>query len=184
MMRPTPFVGATGGVSGAGPGRSASRSVGAPQSEAGATRPEAIGSEARADRTGVTMYEAITRGIRVTVVPEFQSDRSEPDEGRWFWSYTVEITNTGDEPVRLRARHWRIVDSRGQTQEVSGPGVVGEQPLIEPGESFEYTSGCPLATASGFMLGSYRMQGADGEFFDVDIPAFSLDVPQTVRVLN
>jgi ApaG protein len=134
--------------------------------------------------TGFDMYEAITHDIRVTVVPEFQADKSDPDDGRWFWAYTVEITNTGSAAVRLKARHWKIVDSRGQIQEVSGPGVVGEQPLIEPGATFEYTSGCPLTTASGFMVGSYRMQGADGRFFDVDIPAFSLDVPQAVRVLN
>ncbi len=130
------------------------------------------------------MYEAITHDIRVTVVPEFRSDKSDPDEGRWFWAYTVEITNTGAAAVRLKARHWKIVDSRGQIQEVSGPGVVGEQPLIEPGETFEYTSGCPLTTASGFMVGTYRMQGIDGGFFDVDIPAFSLDVPEAARVLN
>ncbi|TBW33811.1 Co2+/Mg2+ efflux protein ApaG [Siculibacillus lacustris] len=130
------------------------------------------------------MYQAVTHGIRVTVTPEFQRDKSEPEEARWFWAYTVEITNIGAGPVRLRARHWRIVDARGQTQEVNGPGVVGEQPLIEPGATFEYTSGCPLATPSGFMVGSYRMQDAAGAFFDVDIPAFSLDVPSVPRVLN
>ncbi|WP_333825621.1 Co2+/Mg2+ efflux protein ApaG [Pinisolibacter sp.] len=130
------------------------------------------------------MYEAVTHGVRVTVTPEFQSDRSEPDENRWFWSYTIEIANLGDAPVRLRARHWLITDAHGRRQEVSGPGVVGEQPLIGPGESFEYTSGCPLATSSGFMVGSYRMENAEGGFFEVEIPAFSLDVPATTRVLN
>lgn len=130
------------------------------------------------------MYQAVTRGVRVTVTPEFQADKSEPDEGRWFWAYTVEIANVGAEPVHLRSRHWRIVDGRGLTQEVSGPGVVGEQPLIGPGESFEYSSGCPLTTSSGFMVGSYRMQNPAGESFDVEIPAFSLDVPSQRRVLN
>jgi ApaG protein len=130
------------------------------------------------------MYEAVTHGVRVTVMPEFQSDRSEPDENRWFWSYTIEITNLGDAPVRLRARHWLITDAHGRRQEVAGPGVVGEEPLIAPGESFEYTSGCPLATSSGFMMGSYRMENAEGRFFEVEIPAFSLDVPATTRVLN
>jgi ApaG protein len=130
------------------------------------------------------MYETITEGIRVSVVPEYQADKSEPEEGRWFWAYTVEITNTGTVAVRLRSRHWKIVDARGQTHEVSGPGVVGEQPLIEPGGTFEYTSGCPLTTASGFMVGSYRMQADDGRSFDVEVPAFSLDVPEAVRVLN
>ena len=130
------------------------------------------------------MYEAVTHGVRVTVTPEFQNDRSEPDENRWFWSYTVEITNLGDEPVRLRARHWLITDAQGRRQEVTGPGVVGEQPLIGPGESFEYTSGCPLGTPSGFLVGSYRMEDPEGGMFEVEIPAFSLDLPAATRVLN
>ena len=130
------------------------------------------------------MYQAETRHVRVTVTPEYRADKSDPDDGRWFWAYTVEIANLGGEPVRLRARHWRIVDARGGIQEVSGPGVVGEQPLIGPGESFEYTSGCPLGTPSGFMVGSYRMETAGGDWFDADIPPFSLDLPQAARVLN
>ncbi len=130
------------------------------------------------------MYQAETRGVRVTVTPEYQSDKSDPDENRWFWAYTVEIANLGEETVRLRSRHWRIVDARGQIQEVTGPGVVGEQPLLAPGESFEYTSGCPLATPSGFMVGHYRMETGSGDYFDAAIPAFSLDLPQAPRVLN
>lgn len=130
------------------------------------------------------MYQAETRGVRVTVTPDYQTDKSDPDENRWFWAYTVEISNLGDEPVRLRSRHWRIVDARGQVQEVSGPGVVGEQPRLAPGESFEYTSGCPLATSSGFMVGHYRMETDSGDHFDAEIPAFSLDMPQAARVLN
>ena len=134
--------------------------------------------------TGEAMYRAETRGVQVTVTPEYQSDRSEPDEGRWFWAYTVEIVNLGPEPVRLRARHWRIVDARGQIQTVDGPGVVGEQPLLQPGERFEYTSGCPLTTASGFMAGHYRMEIVSGGEFEAAIPAFSLDVPEPGRLLN
>lgn len=130
------------------------------------------------------MYQAETRGVRVTVTPEYQTDKSDPDENRWFWAYTVEIANLGDETVRLRTRHWRIVDARGQVQEVTGPGVVGEQPLLEPGQSFEYTSGCPLATSSGFMVGHYGMETSGGDRFDAEIPAFSLDMPQVGRVLN
>lgn len=130
------------------------------------------------------MYQAETRGVRVTVTPEYQSDKSDPDDNRWFWAYTVEIANVGGETVQLRSRHWRIVDSRGQVQEVDGPGVVGEQPKLAPGESFEYTSGCPLATSSGFMAGHYRMETGAGEMFDAEIPAFSLDLPQAARILN
>lgn len=130
------------------------------------------------------MYQAETRGVRVTVTPEYQTDKSDPDESRWFWAYTVEIANLGSIPVQLRSRHWRIVDARGRVQEVTGPGVVGEQPLLQPGESFEYTSGCPLGTPSGFMVGHYRMETGSGEQFDAEIPAFSLDLPQEERTLN
>ena len=130
------------------------------------------------------MYRAETRGVRVTVTPEYQPDKSEPDEKRWFWAYRVEIVNEGSEPVRLRSRHWRIVDERGRVELVDGPGVVGEQPHLAPGERFEYTSGCPLGTPSGFMSGSYRMQTDGGEFFAAEIPAFSLDLPEPKRVLN
>lgn len=130
------------------------------------------------------MYQAETRGVRVTVTPEYQNDKSDPAENRWFWAYTVEIANVGGETVQLRSRHWRIVDARGQTQVVDGPGVVGEQPKLAPGQSFEYTSGCPLGTSSGFMAGHYRMETGSGEVFDAEIPAFSLDLPQAARVLN
>ncbi|MER2605302.1 MAG: Co2+/Mg2+ efflux protein ApaG [Siculibacillus sp.] len=130
------------------------------------------------------MYQAVTRGVRVSVTPEYQSDKSDPSDGRWFWAYTVEIANLGGEPVRLRSRHWRIVDATGRTERVDGPGVVGEQPRLQPGESFEYTSGCPLGTPSGFMLGTYSMETDAGETFEAEIPAFSLDVPEAKRVLN
>lgn len=130
------------------------------------------------------MYEAVTRSIRVRVTPAYQEEQSTPDESYFFWSYTVEIANEGDEPVQLKSRLWRITDGRGRTEEVRGPGVVGQTPLIAPGQSFSYTSGCPLSTPSGIMVGSYQMTGADGRLFDVAIPAFSLDSPFTVRSMN
>lgn len=131
-----------------------------------------------------TMYEATTREIRVRVMPEFVEDRSSPAKNRYFWAYTVEIANEGGETVQLLTRHWVITDGHGHTEEVRGPGVVGEQPVLEPGESFTYTSGCPLTTPSGIMVGSYQMQTDGGELFDVEIPAFSLDLPDERRSLN
>jgi ApaG protein len=130
------------------------------------------------------MYKAVTRNIQVTVEPEFLSDRSEPDEGRYVWAYTIEIANRGSATVQLISRHWRITDGRGRTEEVVGPGVVGEQPVLRPGESFRYTSGCALGTPSGIMSGTYQMQGPGGEAFDIEVPAFSLDSPHSRRVLN
>ncbi len=130
------------------------------------------------------MYTAVTREIQVTVMPQFVAERSEPDEGRFFWAYTIEITNLGREAVQLTARHWLITDGNGLVEEVRGPGVVGEQPVIQPGESFRYTSGCPLSTPSGIMVGSYRMVDSSGVGFDAEIPAFSLDSPFAVRTLN
>jgi ApaG protein len=97
------------------------------------------------------MYKAVTRGIRVTVMPRFVEEESAPDQQRFFFAYTVEITNMSTERVQLRSRHWRIVDGRGQLQEVRGPGVVGKQPELGPGETFSYTSGCPLTTPDGTM---------------------------------
>lgn len=130
------------------------------------------------------MYKAVTRGISVTVMPRYLPEESSPDEGRYFFAYTVEIINTGLERVQLKSRYWRITDERGQVQEVRGAGVVGEQPVLGPGESFSYTSGCPLATPSGTMQGSYLMQTENGETFDAEIPAFSLDLPQAKRVIH
>ncbi|MBV9633866.1 MAG: Co2+/Mg2+ efflux protein ApaG, partial [Methylobacteriaceae bacterium] len=120
----------------------------------------------------------------VTVLPEFLPDRSEPSEGRFVWAYTIEITNHSDQAVQLKSRHWIITDARGHMEEVRGPGVVGEQPVLNPGDAFRYTSGCPLSTPSGIMSGTYRMAGADGRAFDIEIPAFSLDSPYAKRVLN
>jgi ApaG protein len=130
------------------------------------------------------MYQAITRDISVTVQPQYLADRSEPAKSQYFWAYTIEITNQGAKAVQLKRRHWIITDGRGQRHEVKGPGVVGEEPIIEPGESFRYTSGCPLDTPDGFMVGSYDMIGDDGRTFSVAIPAFSLDSPDSRRVLN
>jgi ApaG protein len=130
------------------------------------------------------MYEAVTRGIRVRVTPQYLEEESAPDERRYLWSYTIEISNQGEEVVQLRSRHWRITDADGRTEEVRGPGVVGQTPTIQPGTSFRYTSGCPLPTPSGIMVGSYQMTTEGGELFNVSIPAFSLDSPHARRSLN
>ena len=130
------------------------------------------------------MYTAVTRDIQVTVLPEFVLERSEPDMGQFFWAYTIEIANLGRAPAQLIARRWLITDGDGHVEEVKGAGVVGEQPLLNPGDSFRYTSGCPLRTPSGIMSGSYRMVDEAGAAFDVEIPAFSLDSPFAKRVLN
>lgn len=129
-------------------------------------------------------YVATTRKVEVRVTPQFDPDRSEPDKGRYFWLYTVEIRNNGRANVQLVARHWRITDALGRLQEVKGEGVVGEQPVIAPAEAFSYTSGCPLPTPTGFMAGTYRMVTDKGAEFDAEIPAFSLDSPYMPRSLN
>ena len=130
------------------------------------------------------MYRAVTRKSEVTVTPRFVSERSSPADGSYFWSYTIDITNLGSETVQLKTRHWRITHALGHLQEVKGPGVVGEEPLLKPGESFEYTRGVPLPTPSGFMVGSYGMVTAAGEHFDIEIPAFSLDSSYAERTIN
>ena len=123
------------------------------------------------------MYEKVTRSIRVRVEPRYLDERSAPDENLFFWAYDVEIANESRETVQLRARSWHITDATGRVETVRGPGVVGEEPVIGPGESFAYNSGCPLRTPSGFMVGAYEMETPKGERFSVDIPAFSLDRP-------
>jgi len=130
------------------------------------------------------MYHATTAGIRVTVMPVYIDERSSPAEGRWFWAYRVQIANKGRRTVQLLSRYWRIVDAHGRAEEVRGAGVVGEQPIIRPGDSFEYTSGCPLTTPSGFMSGRYTMVDETGDRFEVDIPGFALDLPDVRPVLN
>ncbi|XBQ16170.1 MAG: Co2+/Mg2+ efflux protein ApaG [Oceanicaulis sp.] len=123
------------------------------------------------------MYTEETRGVVITVRPAYLEDESDPEAQRWVWAYTVEISNTGDAPVRLLEREWRITDAKNRTEIVRGPGVVGEQPLIAPGQRYSYTSGAPLQTPSGFMAGAYLMERADGVRFDAAIPAFALDTP-------
>ncbi len=130
------------------------------------------------------MYIAITHDIQVTALPEFLIERSDPTQDRYYWSYTIEIANLGRTRVQLISRHWIIIDANGQREEVQGPGVVGEQPVLEPGETFRYASGCPLSTPSGLMQGSYRMITPAGESFDVDVPTFSLDSPLSHPTLN
>jgi ApaG protein len=130
------------------------------------------------------MYRAVTRGIEVVVTPRFAADRSSLENNYFFWAYTVSITNQGSETVQLKTRHWRITDANGRHQEVRGAGVVGEEPVLKAGETFEYTSGVPLQTPSGFMAGSYGMVSASGEHFDVEVPAFSLDSAEIKRTLN
>jgi ApaG protein len=130
------------------------------------------------------MYRAVTRDIEVTVTPRFLPERSSNEKNYFFWSYTVEISNRSGETVQLKTRHWRITDAFGRVQEVRGAGVVGEEPVLEPGASFEYTSGVPLPTPSGFMVGTYGMVSGTGERFNIDVPAFSLDSPDGKRTLN
>lgn len=130
------------------------------------------------------MYSQTTQAICVTVQPIYLEDQSSPAEGHYVWAYQVRIENQGNRTVQLRRRHWRITDARGRTQEVRGDGVVGEQPVLRPGESFEYTSGTPLPTPSGIMVGSYTMESEAGEVFDIAIPAFSLDSPHEAVRLN
>lgn len=130
------------------------------------------------------MYDATTESIRVSVKPIYLEDQSSPIENHYVWAYQIRIENLGDETVQLLNRHWRITDSLGRMQEVKGAGVVGEQPILSPGESYEYTSGTPLPTPSGIMVGTYEMQSVDGRRFDVAIPAFSLDSPHEPVRLN
>lgn len=130
------------------------------------------------------MYEAVTEGIRVRVTPSYADDQSSPDESYFFWSYTVEIANEGSTTVQLKTRQWLITDANGRKETVRGAGVVGQTPVIAPGKSYSYTSGCPLSTPSGIMSGSYQMQKPDGTLMNVTIPAFSLDSPFTRRSVN
>lgn len=130
------------------------------------------------------MYEKTTREITITVQPFYLDEQSSPDEEHYVWAYKVSIENGGDDTVQLLNRHWRITDKLGRLQEVKGAGVIGEQPILKPGERFEYTSGTPLPTPSGIMVGSYEMEDGSGERFEVDIPAFSLDSPYDGAAVN
>lgn len=130
------------------------------------------------------MYTATTRAILVTVRPQYLPDQSDPAKAQYVWAYQVRIENKGDFTVQLRSRHWKITDGLGRLQEVKGPGVVGKTPMLRPGDVFEYTSGTPLSTPSGIMSGTYQMVSEQGEKFDIEVPAFSLDLPSAKRDLN
>jgi ApaG protein len=130
------------------------------------------------------MYSETTDGITVTVRPLYLEDQSAPAENRFVWAYFVTIANGSQRTVQLRSRYWHITDANGRVQEVRGPGVVGQQPVLRPGESYEYNSGTPLSTPSGIMRGTYQMEAAGGGRFDVRIPAFSLDSPHQAVRLN
>ena len=130
------------------------------------------------------MYSCTTRGITILVSPQYLKTQSKPEESYFVWAYSIQIRNDSNEVVTLKTRYWKITDAAGRIQEVRGQGVVGEQPTLAPGETFEYTSGAPLTTPSGFMAGSYQMETGDGEPFNVEIPAFSLDAPHEGNALH
>lgn len=130
------------------------------------------------------MYQAETHGVRVTVSPKFMEAESTPEQGRYFWAYTIEIVNLSERTMQLMTRHWLITDGRGEVHEVRGEGVIGKQPVLQPGESFSYTSGCPLMTPDGSMSGSYAMLGDDGTTLEVAVPLFPLDSPYVKKVLH
>ena len=130
------------------------------------------------------MYSATTHAICVTVKPQYLADQPDPAKSHYVWAYKVRIENKGDVAVQLRSRHWKITDGLGRRQDVKGAGVIGQTPRLKPGEYFEYTSGTPLSTPSGFMGGTYQMVSETGENFDIEIPTFSLDTPGGARQLN
>jgi len=130
------------------------------------------------------MFEALTNNILVTAMPVYIDERSAPEDSQYFWAYRISIENKSLISIQLLSRYWFIVDAIGHVEEVRGEGVLGEQPIIGAGEMFEYTSGCPLATPSGFMRGKYQMVDADGLEFEAEIPAFPLDLPDINPVLN
>ena len=132
-------------------------------------------------QAGVQRSEAVTQGVRVQVTARYSPGRSQPLRNQWFFLYTVEVMNEGPETVQLISRHWIITDADNNVEEVRGPGVVGQQPVLEPGESFEYTSGCPLPTPFGLMHGTYQMLTTSGDSFDVEIAPFALSEPYTIH---
>lgn len=123
------------------------------------------------------MYIKTTNNIKVIVLPQYLDEQSEPDENRYIWAYTIQVENHGEKTIQLRNRYWHITDAMGQIQEVRGEGVVGEQPVLKPGEAFRYTSGVPLHTPSGMMVGEYEMEMENGE----RLPSPSPPSPSTVR---
>jgi ApaG protein len=129
----------------------------------------------------ITTSEAVTQGVRIVVQARYSPDHSAPESSEWFFLYTIQISNEGDQPVQLLTRHWTIVDGTGNTEEVHGPGVVGETPTLEPGQTFEYTSGCPLPTPFGTMAGNYEMTRGDGTRFEAEIGLFELRQPISIH---
>jgi ApaG protein len=138
----------------------------------------------RATATETPVYEQVTRDITVRVTPSYMPDQSSRERGRHVWAYTVEIENRGASQIQLVSRHWIITDALNRTEEVKGPGVVGEQPELKPGEAYRYASACPLTTPSGMMRGSYHMVTPEGDAFEVAVPQFSLDLPDAQTKLN
>lgn len=130
------------------------------------------------------MFSKVTHAIKVTAIPQFLDQHSEPDEDHFVWAYTIQLENNGDETVQLLNRHWKITDAHGLTQEVRGEGVIGEQPVLKPGEAYRYTSGTALGTSSGIMFGEYEMETPEGQRFHIEVPAFSLDSPYQVARPN
>jgi ApaG protein len=129
-------------------------------------------------------YTKITKNIRVSVKTDFLSDQSDVENKLWVWSYHILIENNGNNTVQLVDRYWKITDETGHVKEVNGSGVIGRQPSIKPGESFEYSSGTPLNKPSGFMFGNYKMINEKNESFFIDVPIFSLDIPSIKKILN
>ncbi len=129
-------------------------------------------------------YSATTYDIIVNVLPRYLEEQSKPAENHFVWSYDIEIINTSDETLQLKERSWSITDANGLVEKVHGPGVVGEQPILKAGDSFHYSSGCPLSTSSGIMVGTYQMVRENGDKIDIDIPAFSLDMPRARNTVN
>ena len=138
-------------------------------------------SEFRDQQMHASSSEAVTNNVRVEVESQYAPEHSQPFQNQWFFHYTVRITNEGEETVQLLSHHWTITDATGHAEEIKGPGVVGEQPVLAPGESFHYTSGCPLKTSTGVMRGTYQMVDEDGGYFDVEIAPFALHEPYTVH---
>lgn len=130
------------------------------------------------------MFKASTRGVDVMVMPVFMEENSDPQNGKYFWAYRVTVENNSGEPLQLMSRYWHITDANGKVEEVRGDGVVGKQPNISNGGNFTYTSGCPLTTQSGIMVGKYYMKTVTGQMLEVNIPAFSLDLPDSNPVVN
>ena len=130
------------------------------------------------------MFSKTTKNINISVKPYYLEEQSEPDEQHYVWAYQITINNLGEKTVQLKKRYWKITDSNGAKKEVRGAGVIGEQPILRPGEKYEYTSGAPLTTPSGFMSGYYEMINTNGNHFDVEIPLFSLDSPHDSSQIN